>query len=49
MTVYSIAIGEGARGYESAEEILGADYDGVLCRDGWSVYRGRIRTCYGRQ
>lgn len=46
VTVYSIAIGEGARGFESAEEILGADYDGVICRDGWSVYRSFTKATH---
>jgi transposase len=39
VTVYEIAIGEGARGYEVAKEILGEDFAGILCRDGWAPYR----------
>lgn len=39
VTVYDIAVGEGARGYDTAKEILGEDYAGVLCRDGWASYR----------
>ncbi len=39
VTVYDIALGPGARGYETAKEILGEDYAGVLCRDGWAPYR----------
>ena len=46
VTVYSIALGEGARGYPSAEEILGADYDGILCRDGWAPYRGFLKATH---
>jgi transposase len=36
VTVYVIAPG---RGYEQAEGILGADFGGVLERDGWAPYR----------
>jgi transposase len=39
VTVYEIAIGEGARSYEVAKEVLGEDFAGVLCRDGWAPYR----------
>jgi transposase len=39
VTVYDIAIGEGARGYDVAKEILGEDFAGVLVRDGWAPYR----------
>ena len=39
VTVYDIAVGEGSRGYEVAEAILGGDFAGVLCRDGWAPYR----------
>jgi transposase len=39
VTVYEIAIGEGARGYEVAKEVLGEDFAGILCRDGWAPYR----------
>lgn len=46
VTVYSIAIGEGARGYETAAEVLGAGYDGVICRDGWAPYRGFLKATH---
>jgi transposase len=36
VTVYDIAVG---RGYDEAKAILGEDYAGVLCRDGWAPYR----------
>lgn len=36
VTVYLIASG---RGYEQAKIVLGADFDGVLERDGWAPYR----------
>ena len=36
VTVYDIAHG---RGYEQAKQILGADFAGVLERDGWAPYR----------
>jgi transposase len=36
VTVYRIA---GGRGYDDATQILGADYAGVLERDGWAPYR----------
>jgi transposase len=36
VTVYDIAKG---RGYTHAEQILGAEFDGVLERDGWAPYR----------
>ncbi|MCA1677600.1 MAG: IS66 family transposase [Actinobacteria bacterium] len=46
VTVYLIAAG---RGYEDAEQILGADYSGVLERDGWAPYRrfttAKHQTC----
>lgn len=35
-TVYAILPG---RGFEEAAEVLGADYAGVLVRDGWAPYR----------
>ncbi len=35
-TVYAIHQG---RGFDEAAEILGADFDGVLVRDGWAPYR----------
>jgi transposase len=36
VTVYLIAAG---RGYDQARIVLGADFDGVLERDGWAPYR----------
>lgn len=36
VTVYDIAPG---RGYEHAAAILGEDFAGMLCRDGWAPYR----------
>jgi transposase len=36
VTVYLIAAG---RGYDEAKSILGADFSGVLERDGWAPYR----------
>jgi transposase len=36
VTVYRIA---GGRGYQDAMKVLGADYAGVLERDGWAPYR----------
>jgi transposase len=36
VTVYAIQEG---RGFEQAASVLGADYEGFLVRDGWSVYR----------
>jgi transposase len=36
LTVYRVATG---RGYEDAVQVLGADYTGVLERDGWAPYR----------
>ena len=35
-TVYAICPG---RGFDDAQAVLGADFDGVLVRDGWVVYR----------
>ena len=35
-TVYAICPG---RGFDDAVTILGADFDGVLVRDGWAPYR----------
>ena len=35
VTVYAIQPG---RGFEQAAEVLGADFDGFLVRDGWSIY-----------
>jgi transposase len=47
VTVYLIA---GGRGYEHAAEVLGADFSGVLERDGWAPYRqftnARHQTCH---
>src|SRR5579875_334745 len=39
VTVYDIAVGEGSRSYMVAEDVLGADYSGILVRDGWGSYR----------
>jgi len=39
VTVYDIAVGEGSRSYAVAKDVLGEDYGGVLCRDGWASYR----------
>jgi transposase len=39
LVVYRIAAGDGARGYDTAKTVLGADYPGVLERDGWAPYR----------
>lgn len=36
-TVYQIETG---RGYTEAVKLLGEDFDGVLCVDGWAPYRG---------
>lgn len=36
LTVYAIQHG---RGFEEAARVLGADFDGVLIRDGWAPYR----------
>jgi transposase len=45
-TVYQI---EPGRGYAEAAKLLGEDYHGVLCVDGWAPYRGfehaQIQTC----
>lgn len=46
VTVYDIAIGEGARGYEVAKEILGEDFAGILCRDGWAPYRSFVSATH---
>jgi len=35
-TVYAIEIG---RGFKAAAAVLGEDFDGILARDGWAVYR----------
>ena len=45
-TVYAICAG---RGFDDAQTVLGADFDGVLVRDGWVVYRrytnGEHQSC----
>ncbi len=45
-TVYQI---EPGRGYAEAAKLLGDDFGGVLCVDGWAPYRGfelaQIQTC----
>lgn len=45
-TVYQI---EPGRGYTEAAKLLGDDFDGVLCVDGWAPYRrfeqAQIQTC----
>jgi len=45
-TVYQI---EPGRGYAEAAKLLGEDFGGVLCADGWAPYRGfeqaQIQTC----
>ena len=45
-TVYQI---ERGRGYAEAAKLLGEDFAGVLCADGWAPYRGfehaQIQTC----
>ena len=45
-TVYAIRAG---RGFDDAQAVLGADFDGVLVRDGWVVYRsytnGEHQSC----
>ena len=46
ITVYEIAVGEGARGYEVASDLLGAEFAGVLCRDGWAPYRQFIKATH---
>jgi len=44
LVVYRIATGDGARGYATAKTVLGADYPGVLERDGWAPYRRFTRA-----
>jgi transposase len=48
VTVYAI---QGGRGFCQAAAILGADFAGVMVRDGWAPYRGferaRHQTCLG--
>ena len=34
------------RGFEQAAEVLGADFDGFLVRDGWSIYRQFVRATH---
>ena len=45
-TVHAICAG---RGFDDAQAVLGADFDGVLVRDGWVVYRsytnGEHQSC----
>jgi len=45
-TVYQI---EAGRGYAEAVKLLGPNFEGVLCVDGWAPYRGfdhaQIQTC----
>jgi transposase len=43
VTVYAIQPG---RGFEQAAEVLGADFDGFLVRDGWSIYRQFVRATH---
>ena len=43
VTVYAIQPG---RGFERAAEVLGADFDGFLVRDGWSIYRQFVRATH---
>jgi hypothetical protein len=38
VTVYAIRAGQGARGHEVPEEILGPDFDGFLIIDGFKAY-----------
>jgi transposase len=44
LVVYRIATGAGARGFDTAQAVLGADYPGVLERDGWAPYRRFTRA-----
>ena len=43
VTVYAIQPG---RGFEQAAAVLGADFDGFLVRDGWSIYRQFVRATH---
>jgi transposase len=43
MTVYRIAAG---RGFDDATAVLGADYAGVLERDGWAPYRKFVHATH---
>jgi transposase len=40
VTIYDIAVGQGARSFEVAKNMLGEDFNGIVCRDGWGSYRG---------
>jgi transposase len=42
-TVYAVQTG---RGFEEAATVLGADFDGVLVRDGWAPYRRFDRAVF---
>jgi transposase len=44
LVVYHIATGADARGFATAQAVLGADYPGVLERDGWAPYRRFTRA-----
>jgi transposase len=44
LVVYRVATGDGARGYDTAEAVLGADYAGIIERDGWAPYRRFTRA-----
>ena len=48
-TVYAICEG---RGFDDAQTLLAADFDGMLVRDGWVVYRcftnGEHQSCLQR-
>ena len=48
VTVYNVAAG---RGFEQACDLVDADYDGILVRDGWAPYRSYAQathqTCVG--
>ena len=46
VTVYEIAIGEGARGYEVARDVLGEDFAGIICRHGWAPYRHFVKATH---
>jgi hypothetical protein len=43
VVVYRVARG---RGFDAAAAVLGADYAGVLERDGWAPYRRFIRAAH---
>lgn len=42
-TAYNVADG---RGYDEACDLVGADYDGVIVRDGWASYRRYSRATH---